>query len=277
MVFGGAHDGTAPHDALKVSTYVSASPVSDNARPEKAWFMIPTHCSPSPQLGFVKLRRRLGADRLPGCGMVSGVSFRSTNTGRVEDPLNTQGVDSIGIGVRTMAESAQQRRSGVPAAQLTDEQRKQLARDVSYVMRTFAYAVDQARRLSEPGSEPSDPEERKLARNVHVEVAVEFARALDDFLAGRGTKADDLFAVHYAPEWRSHAVLTDDLRDTINKQGPHLSTARLDKQEFVLDSIAGDILSAMVKFFEQLPPDRREWFSDAEHRARRARPALRST
>ena len=162
----------------------------------------------------------------------------------------------------------QQRRSGVPAAQLTEEELEQLAGDVSYVMVTFAYAVPQAVRLDSPGGEPSDPEERKLARNVHVEVAVAFARALDDFLSGRGRKQDDLFAVHYASKWTSSAVLADDLRDTINKQGPHPSTARLDKQGFVLEGIASDVLGAMVRFFEQLPASRRGWFADAEQRAR---------
>jgi hypothetical protein len=93
---------------------------------------------------------------------------------------------------------------------------------------------------------------------------VVFARALHDFLCAEGSKPDDVSAVHYLPGWVIPDVLSRDLRDTINKQGPHLSTARLDKQGFDLPGITGDILRAVVHFVGQLDPDRREWFAQAE-------------
>lgn len=159
----------------------------------------------------------------------------------------------------------------LPAARLTDPQLERLAEDVTYVVETFAYAVDEVERLRARG------EDNSHAFDVHVEAAAVLARALHDFLCANGTKPDDLFAVHYAPNWTNPTVLSRDLRDVINKQGPHLSTARLNKQGFDLPGIAADVLREMVQFFDQLDVKRRKWFAKAELVARDALTRLPAT
>jgi hypothetical protein len=147
--------------------------------------------------------------------------------------------------------------------QLTDAQLKDLASEhFTYEVVHLVTALTWVVRLTARGDSASP------THNLCVEGVLLHARALADFLRSTRTKPDDLLAADYLPIWEGLETLHGDLRDRINKQVPHLTTTRLDKQGFDLAGIAGDVLRGVTEFVEHVAPERREWFAQADQLAR---------
>src|ERR1700693_5041840 len=98
----------------------------------------------------------------------------------------------------------------------------------------------------------------RIARTAFLEVFLLHARALDEFLGPRRSRDDDLWATDYVTSWpdrwaarwgaRDSGPLDKPDRDRINKQLAHVTTKRIDKEEFPLASIAVDIRTGLSLF-----------------------------
>jgi hypothetical protein len=103
---------------------------------------------------------------------------------------------------------------------------------------------------------------KRTARTAFLEVFLLHARALDEFLSDRRARSDDLWAGDYVgatvwaerstvpvyKEGRSGGPLRVVDRQRINKLLAHVTTKRMDKDEFPLAAIAGDIHMALGEF-----------------------------
>jgi len=166
-------------------------------------------------------------------------------------------------GVSAVAAGIPRKRHDEASPQLTDAQLKDLASEhFTYEVVHLVTALTWVVRLKARGDHASP------THNLCVEGVLLHARALADFLRSTRTKLDDLLATDYLSTWERLETLHGDLRDRINKQVPHLTTTRLDKQGFDLAGIAGDVLRGVIKFVEQVVAERREWFAQAEQLAR---------
>lgn len=189
---------------------------------------------------------------------------------RKADDLHTRpergGLDSKGC-QRWRRES---RASGTTrqASQLTDAQLKDLAsKHLTYEVVHLVTALTRVVRMKARGDHASP------THNLCVEGVLLDARALADSPRSTRTNPDDLLATNYLSTWERLATPHGDLHDRINRQVPHLTTTRLDKQGFDLAGIAGDVLCGVIKFVEQVAAERREWFAQAEQLPGRRSPS----
>jgi hypothetical protein len=145
---------------------------------------------------------------------------------------------------------------------LTDNEMRQMIPHVEYeviMLLGAAEELDERDRDDVMRLEIDDP--RRMARTAFLEVFLFHARALDEFLGKKRGRSDDLWAGDYVETWAERSVVPmyrdDDhsvgplhsaVRTRINKQLAHVTTKRMDKENFPLASIARDIHLALGEF-----------------------------
>jgi hypothetical protein len=132
-----------------------------------------------------------------------------------------------------------------------------LRRELTYELGVIDYCHDRLTQCwAVDGSEQSKFE---LGQSTAMlESFLIHARAVDEFLGGRGrAREDDLSATAFAPEWSRRGCLSDNHRTQMDKQLAHLTTHRIERGQWEIHGLARDIASTFLDWVSLLDPDRR--------------------
>jgi hypothetical protein len=141
---------------------------------------------------------------------------------------------------------------------MDDESKRRMIEHLEHEVAQFLGALAEFTALDEPGVlelDRADPV--RIRRTAFFEIVLLHARLLDDFLGTKPTKPDDFWAKHFIDDWEATSPLNGlplpspgglTVRECINKQLAHLTTARLSQQDFPIRDLADAIIGGMRDF-----------------------------
>lgn len=144
---------------------------------------------------------------------------------------------------------------------MDDLMKRRMIEHLEHEVAQFLGALAEFTALDEPGVldlDRADPV--RIRRTAFFETVLLHVRLLDDFLGTEPQRRDDFWAGHFIDDWETSSPLSGlppptpgglSVRECINKQLAHLTTARLSQQDFPIRDMADAIIGGLRDFVGQ--------------------------
>ena len=141
---------------------------------------------------------------------------------------------------------------------LTAQDKRQMIEHLEHEVAQFRSALVEFTELDQPDVLQLDRDDPvRIRRTAFFEVVLLHARLLDEFLGTEPTHPDDFWAGSFTTNWTKASPLDTvapvspggpSVRESINKQLAHMTTARLSQEEFPIRSIANAVIGGLHHF-----------------------------